>query len=290
MKKIKDIHPKLIFEWDESSKESRSLKKKSVFVSSKKENITTYYKTDRPAGHITYLWCYNMFGDVCPPLIISSQKTCDEDLMKYGLYDGPNSYCISTSNGYITTDALLHYIENIVIPFFKKIIQDNQITNSKIFLLQDQMSAHIEKDVLNKLEEANVIVHNYHPHTTQIVCSLDGTIFPAWKAAGRRVKFNNIDLSKRSFEIYKMVYAFESVVGPLKCLNSWKLVGWEYDYKNPTKVNFNVETILKRHRAPIEESKEVEKIEKKDNVKRKKLLRFKSKKEKKRKKQKEKNK
>ena len=103
---LKNRNPQLIYEWDESSKESRSLKSKSVFVSKKNDNTTVTYASKRPSGHTTYLWCVGLLGDVLPPLIIISQTTAEEDLKSLGLLEGPNAYIISTSKGYITSTAL----------------------------------------------------------------------------------------------------------------------------------------------------------------------------------------
>jgi hypothetical protein len=250
---VKNYDWRLVSNWDETGLSSSKNTTKSVIVDAKQENKTTYYKEDRPSGHITVLPVINLSNYQIPPLIILSQKTIDTDLSKDGFPNSPMGMVVSTTTGFINEGSLLQYIHEVVGPEFYRLKRMFDIADERILLLQDSMSSHVTPKVKEALEYWDIDTFEIPAHSSHITQILDQYTFHAFKSDMKKKFKPTEELSARSIRILNACRSMQRVTTYSQNLSAFKSAGFTIDLTKPDPLGFDPEKLLKKDRVPAEE-------------------------------------
>jgi len=223
---------------------------KSVFIPSVYEKRKTFYKAEREPGHITFLFCVSLSGKKLPPLVIITGKSYDSDLEQFGIGTidtGTTAHIVHTKTGYINNKVLKEYIKKVAIPYWEKTLN---LKDNKLFLIQDNMSAHVDGGVQTLLKQHNIEPFELVPHSSHLLQPLDQGTFSQWKALMKKVYETDMQLTKRSFRIYNGLRCFEKVSGFFDIMQSFRHCGFFLNLVKTPPVSFNLNKILEKPSAP----------------------------------------
>lgn len=275
-----------IFNWDECGVGILKTTSRSCIVSKRDVDTKRYYKTVRPPGHITILPVVSLTDEKIPPLLIVSQKTMDDDLKKFGFPNSNIGWIISTESGFITEDALLYYIENCVGPEILKIRTKLGCPDERSLFLQDGMSAHLSQKVKDKLAQFGIDTFEIPPHSSHLTQVLDQGTFAAFKNETKKKYKNSKNLSTRSNNILHILRSMERCTGSIQNISAFENSGFVFDRTKEVPLEFNINKILEKDRAPQHDINAIIEIDDYTPKKREKLKIFESKKSKNQKKRK----
>ena len=222
---IDQIHPKLLLNCDESSDQQKARSKQTTIIVPKNDNREKFYYSDpKKKKHITFVGGIWSDLSMTLPMIVTTRKTYDDDLVEYGLPNGPLGYLRYSDTGYVKGNLFKKYLLNCVIPDLNKkrliLGEDDAVAG----ILMDGHVTHVADDVKELLTANNIKYLFIPPHTSHILQPLDLLIFSQWKLYLKKVTLKK-ELTEYTLRILKGLKAMHLASTPLNIKSAFARAG-----------------------------------------------------------------
>jgi hypothetical protein len=174
-----EFHQDLIMNMDESGFYQRTLKgfqKNCVFLRS--ADIKPRFIEAPDANHILIVGAVTLSSRSLQPLLLSTQVHLPAEMRIFYLQHEFQYYY--TPKGYLTGDAMDHWVDHVLIPYVVCARQQFG-RNFRGFLLLDGFKAHCTPHVRERFQQENVIVIMLPPHASHLYQVLDLCLFGVMK-------------------------------------------------------------------------------------------------------------
>lgn len=218
-------HPLLLINFDESgfSRRRERGKTKTVYAH-KKCSTKPYWREETELHHISLVAAITAGCTYLRSLCLSPRKRFDDDINDTFFNSWGDVYF--TPKGYMRTDSMLFWIENILAPYVK-FIRDMLGCNAKCVVISDGCKSHLHESVTDAYDQiGNVKVITLPAHSSHLTQMLDACAFGAVKK-----KYASIGDDKRFFspftrKLMRIKTAFGSSISQEVIRASWEKTGF----------------------------------------------------------------
>ena len=229
--------PQLLINFDETGfgKRPEKGKRKSVFICNDC-NINPYWREDTDRHHISLVAAISAACTSIRPLLLSTRKTIDADLVDTFFYRW-GSY-LSTQKGYMTQQSMEYWIRNILAPYVK-FIRDHTAGPKHCVIICDGCSAHLGDEVKQALEEiGNIKLIFLPPHSSHITQMLDAALFSSLRRKySSTPKDENLN-SKFTQKMVRIKKAYQASVNEELIRSSWEAAGFQLTVRNGDMIGY----------------------------------------------------
>jgi hypothetical protein len=157
-----------------------------VMVQSTAATQTIHHRISRNVKHLSIIACISASGACLVPYIVSSQATgaVQQKLTDTGLRFGRDLIMTQREKAYINGTIFANYIRNVFLPHLLRVCTQENLLDEEAVRLMDNCLAHMTDEVLGLLNEAQVRIVTFAPHTTRLFQILDLTLFGVFKRRG----------------------------------------------------------------------------------------------------------
>ena len=217
-----NIPPAFFYNVDESGfQEFVDAIKEAVIVPSYCVEDEVYYSTNRAAKRATLIGCICADGSALKPLIITTNKTVQTQLIQDG-YGPENCLIVYQSNGFITSEVFAFWADHVFFPSVKQKRVELGY-DGPVILSYDGCSAHISDYFLDEASFHGVYPWQEPAGTSDQVQALDLGIFGIQKR--KRTKTSKEGYNEASKTIINIVNSWRSVTTPDNVVSAFNQAG-----------------------------------------------------------------
>ena len=141
-------------------------------------------------------------------MIITKKITFNCDLAKYGFPNSNLAFLVTSPSGWITSELFLSWLREIFLPEVETRRSLIGKWSAKAALVMDGHKTHVTDDVKALLDDNNVEVLIFPPHSSHLLQPLDLLVFGLWKKKIKQISFSE-PLSSFSIKILQGIKALE---------------------------------------------------------------------------------
>ncbi|OHT08675.1 hypothetical protein TRFO_22767 [Tritrichomonas foetus] len=251
-------HPLLLLNFDETGFGRRPDKGKRKYVYTHKEcNIKPFWREISDIHHVSMVVCISAACTHLKPLLLSTRKTIDPDLVNSFFFRWGNYF--QTNKGYMTTESMLYWIENILKPYITAVRSQIGL-NQPCYIIADGCTSHFHQTVSEKFAEiGNICIIPLPPHSSHLSQMLDASFFASVKKKYSVLPNDHSVESKFTKKLLKIKRAFQSVANEELIRSSWEATGFCLNVVNGDVVSYEFSETFKsllRAKATFQEVSE----------------------------------
>lgn len=181
-KYVAGLPTELVFNLDEVGQQEWANKKtKKVVVPSFLKNARIEYCVERAEKKISLITTISMAGDVLTPLMITSRKTLDEEVMQSGIRIGEDIIIRYQESAYASMEIISEYINDVFLVYIQNLRNEEKFKDKPAVLICDNCAAHFDNAMIKKLTQNNVRLITIPPHSSHLFQPLDLVTFGVFK-------------------------------------------------------------------------------------------------------------
>lgn len=240
-------YPPVIINVDESGFIKRPLKNKSKNCVFRKDCPTQpCFRDSTDGNHVSVVASVTLSGVALPPLLISTTQHPPKEVRNSPIGNKFLWYC--TTSGYLNEEAMIYWIEEVLIPYLKYATKDAKDEVLPL-LLFDNLKAHLTDRVTDLLEKNNIRTCCLPPHSSHLLQVLDLSFFGSMKC-----QFKNIEPTlfkkeqKMACKIEKILKAYYISSYPTIIIAGWEESGFNLIYSEGIiiKYSFNEMRVISK--------------------------------------------
>lgn len=223
LKKIKDL--RLLINMDEIGFGRRphyGKRRNCVYV--KNCIIPPVWRAETDNYHISWVCGISAAGTHIKPMLLTTRARMDPDFYDTFLPEFAEFY--TTQKGYLTTNAMIEWIQSCLIPYVIDIREQIQNPNHPVVLILDGLSCHLNDQIMEEFVKIEpFILIPLPPHSSHITQPCDGTIFNVTKIRYQQTPSPN---NKTIFtgKLCRIKCAIQQALSQENIISAWEKCGF----------------------------------------------------------------
>lgn len=228
---IKCPYPPIIINVDESGFIRRPCKNKSKNCVFRKDcPCNPCFRDADDGNHVSVVGAVTLSGIALTPMLISTTKNPPGEIKNTVLENKFTWY--HTTSGYLNTDAMIYWINTILIPYLELATSSSEDELSPL-LLFDNLKSHLSERVTDLLNEKHIRFCCLPPHSSHLLQVLDLSFFGSMKMHYKICESSLFHKdSKMACKIEKILKAYYFSCFPTIIMAGWIESGFDLIYSN----------------------------------------------------------